>query len=326
MRPPAAQLAYTPTMARVAPPYIDRKSPHYSSGFTLVELLVVIGIIALLIALLMPSLSVARQVAQRTRCEARLQQQLLGAQIHAVDHHGFYPLTGVLPGLQPPDFNDNDCFKYDYFSYNFAGFQRMIAPITISLASEMSYKSVMNVQSNDAVGAAETDDFGFIKNFLCPSQAGSVSELQQLPMLYICPVKTGWGSTIVWYTESMSYMYNEAALGWGDPFTSNRGQGKASNIRQASRTMFVADGLGGSVYESRFPYPTGSPMASLYNIANYPPVTMADALTGDGLAGDPQNFDLKRHHGKINIGFCDGHVETRNITVSDLSSVFLMAP
>jgi prepilin-type processing-associated H-X9-DG protein len=53
---------------------------------------------------------------------------------------------------------------------------------------------------------------------------------------------------------------------------------------------------------------------------------MADALKGDGLAGDPENFDLHRHHGKINIGFCDGHVETLSITPSDLSKVFLMAP
>jgi prepilin-type N-terminal cleavage/methylation domain-containing protein/prepilin-type processing-associated H-X9-DG protein len=304
----------------------DRFSPPARLGFTLLELLVVIGIIALLIAMLMPTLTGVRQIEQRTNCAARLEQQLLGAQIHAADHHGYYPLAGVLPGVQPPDFSDDNCVKFDYFSYNFSGFTRMIAPITISLASEMSFKSVLNAQSNNAIGIAETDDHGFIKNFLCPSQAGSVSELQQLPMLYICPAQSPWGSSIVWYTEAMSYIYNEAALGWGNLDVYNRGKGKASNIRQSSRTMFVADGLGGSVYESRFPYPTGSPMATVYNIATNPPVTLADALTGDGLAGDPENFDLVRHHGKINIGFCDGHVETRNITANDLRTVFLLAP
>src|SRR5215210_1523836 len=45
-----------------------------ASAFTLVELLVVVGIIAVLIAILMPALRRARQVAQRTQCLAQIRQ------------------------------------------------------------------------------------------------------------------------------------------------------------------------------------------------------------------------------------------------------------
>lgn len=69
--------------------------PHQNfqrQGFTLVELLVVIGVVALLIGMLLPALTRAREAANRTACLSNLRQVYTAFNLYAMDNRDQVPL------------------------------------------------------------------------------------------------------------------------------------------------------------------------------------------------------------------------------------------
>lgn len=73
------------------------RSAAWHPGFTLVELLVVIGIIALLISILLPALNRARESAKSVVCMSNLRQIGLGMTMYINDNKGMY-MPYLLPG------------------------------------------------------------------------------------------------------------------------------------------------------------------------------------------------------------------------------------
>ncbi len=96
---------------------------HRFSGFTLVELLVVIGIIALLISILLPSLARAREQSRMTKCVAHQREIGKGAAVFQNDHKdrlqlvASHEVASGSSGQSAIDRVDPTRTTFEYFDY-----------------------------------------------------------------------------------------------------------------------------------------------------------------------------------------------------------------
>jgi prepilin-type processing-associated H-X9-DG protein len=79
--------------------------PADRGAFTLVDLLGVIGIIAVLVALLLPSLNRAREQSRAAACLSNLRQLAMASNMYADDNLGRFPAPGWIGDHEPDDWN-----------------------------------------------------------------------------------------------------------------------------------------------------------------------------------------------------------------------------
>jgi prepilin-type processing-associated H-X9-DG protein/prepilin-type N-terminal cleavage/methylation domain-containing protein len=273
---------------------MEFRRPLRIRGFTLVELLVVVGIVVVLIALLLPALARAREAANRTRCLATLRSMAQAAHLHAADHKGYMPVAGPQGPPQagiratPEALRDAARVKYMYWD-DLSGVSARPIPLPAALGYYLGRGPLRpGAGSRESISEASMASPLLRELFACPSQ-----DWDSTPPGYVLGEMVERIGPRVY----MSYIFNGTALGlhvfpWGETPAGN-----VSRMRRPGQVMLFADGLPSRI--------TGGD-GHLWALAQY---STDETMAEFAWSGGRYQLDFARHNGWVNVVFVDGHAE-----------------
>lgn len=302
-------------------PHPVSRRTQRSTAFTLVELLVVIGIIALLISILLPALARARATANDVKCASNIRQLAVALVSYSIPNKGRFPPTinTVIPA--PPAGQPTSHYWYD-----------------VDRIGQFLPKGVMPspTSTNPTVGGLA---------FVCPND---IENAQRSYVFNIWASSTADQAILNYSPEAKTYaggIYTRPSA------TTVRGRYWDATTKGSSQLMLLMEGhprniVAAGAYANataglvlapaqaatedqkpfrKFTGLTGYTIGS--GVGNYPAANTPTQLAWyKHRDKKDQNRSINEARGKMNIAFADGHVELvsledivdRNLGISKL--------
>lgn len=306
-----------------------------SVGFTLVELLVVIGIIALLISILLPSLNRAREMAGALKCLSNLRQLGLATTMFAQDHKGYMPTCSSDDLARQSDPNH---YKFAYRSTGnvMDSYSSLVAYMGRKFGDDNSFMNLPGGQSkvfqcpsdvwqdgtpmagyrivNNVTSDPVTNpdgnfpiSYGVNADIACLTDQ---SGLGRMAPIYPSPtdqVSVAGGPTVNGAQQPLNARLDRVVgasevLLYGDCGT--RPFNGATSILYYNNALYYS-----TDYVSAAGVPSGVSLSTLDTSLKYTYMNAKIPVKATGIPGQV-NGTRARHAGdRINIVFCDGHAE-----------------